>query len=193
MKKVSVMIPDKMYEQIEQLVDEDIYKDVSEAIRDAVRQLVSNAREKGLLGNKRLENKALVKGADLLKLAECDILNEIKRLILEGGRKLNLSIDTIAKAINVAEKYVEIVGCPARKPSTVASGCLYIASYLNDERRIQREIQEAFGKHPYRAAPLRSCYKEICEVLGKDLFEIFPIKDDKKFPIKDDKKTTDHH
>jgi len=123
------------------------------------------------------------KGAALLKLAEYDILNEIRRLILEGGRKLDLSIDTIAKAINVAEKYVEIVGCPTRRPSTIASACLYIASNLNGERRIQREIQEAFGKHPYRSAPLRNCYKEICVVLGKDLLEIFPIKDVRRSQI----------
>jgi len=123
------------------------------------------------------------KGADLLKLAECDILNEIKSFILEGGRKLDLSIDTIAKAINVAEKYVQIVRCPTRKPSTIASACLYIASNLNDERRTQREIQVAFGKHPYREVSLRNCYKEICKVLGKDLLEIFPIKDVRRSQI----------
>lgn len=49
MKQITVRIPEEMYNLLDKLVEAGWYKDRNEAIRDAIRMLAQNARERELI------------------------------------------------------------------------------------------------------------------------------------------------
>lgn len=103
-----------------------------------------------------------IKGEELLKLAKCDILSQIKTHIPQGIRALELGEEVERTAKRIVDRYVNELGCPVGTPTVFAASVIYIASIMGGERRTQKKVCDVYGIHP----PALKCrYIEICDKL----------------------------
>lgn len=89
-------------------------------------------------------------------------------LIEENCKKLGLKDETIKKAKDLAIKYIKKTYHQPRYSHIkfLLPAFVYIASILNDDRRTQREIAEAFG---VTSTLIRKWYLHIVDVMNIEI------------------------
>lgn len=89
----------------------------------------------------------------------------VKEYIMKFAEQLKLSMKTIAKAIEIAERAKEAGVTSGKDAKSIAAAAIYVACLITGEKRTQKEISEASGVSD---VTIRNRYKEIKKVVCND-------------------------